>query len=66
MGSQRVRHDLATNNIFGATWPLMGPHIDVSQREKKGERGLWTLTITITTIVNTRIIYESRIMIVNT
>ena len=35
---QRVRHDLATNNIFGATWPLMGPHIDVSQRKKKGER----------------------------
>ena len=47
MGSQRVGHDLATNNIFSATWPLMSPHIDVSQRGKKGERGLWTLTITV-------------------
>ena len=40
---QRVRHDLATNNIFGATWPLMGPYIDVSQRGKKKEREVYGL-----------------------
>ena len=66
MESQRVGHDLATNNIFSATWPLMSPHIDVNQRGKKGERGLWTLTITVIIIVNTHIIYEYIIMIVNT